>query len=612
LARRRLDSHRGGAATLVAVATDPHPAAAAGRGFAPALAAFLGAFTRYAGRQGVAAALLVGAAALFESVGLALLVPIVAVVAGPAAGGGWMRARIDAVFGAVGATTAFERLAVLLAAFGALMLLRAVLIAARDVRLARLQIGFLEAQRGTIAELLAHARWDRLAGLRHARITHLMGGDIQRLGAGASFLMQAGVAAVMLAAQCVLAFLLSPALALIAFALLVAMGLLFVPMLRRSQRMGEFLTSANLSLMDGVTQFLGGLKLAVSQNLQGAFAREFQGVLRQLTDRQVDELRRRTQARLMLSLLSAAVGAAILLIGFGWLKTPAAVLITLLLIIARMGGPVGQLQQGLQQVAAALPAYASIAGLKEELAAARENLFAAAALTPFPEGPVVFNRVHYRHAGEAGGGVEDLSLTIAPGEFLSVAGPSGAGKTTFADLLAGLYAPQRGSINVGGALLAGATLAAWREGLAYVSQDPFLFNDTVRRNLAWARADASETAMWAALELTEASVVVRRMERGLDTIVGERGALVSGGERQRIALARALLRRPRLLLLDEATNAIDVASERRLMRALRALSPRPTIVVIAHRPETLAACETRLEIFDGRLAPTEPAAAAGG
>jgi ATP-binding cassette, subfamily C, bacterial len=570
--------------------------------FWPSLTVFLTDFARYAGRGGLVAGLLVAVGAVFESLGLVLLVPILAVVVDTGRGGGYRRIAAQ-LFTAVGAQTQFARLLLLLSIFAALMLVRSVVITWRDVRMAELQIGFLESLRASVADLLGSARWDQLVRLRHARITHLMSGDIQRVGAGANFTLQLAVSLVMLATQCAVALVLSPALAAIALALLVVMGLALAPMVRRAQRLGQFVTGANLSLLDAATQFLGGLKLAISQNLQGSFTREFGQTLQALSERQVDAVRQRTQARLRLNLLSSAVGAAVLLIGFGWLHLSAPLLIALLLIISRMGGPVGQIQQGLQQVALALPAYDKVLELKAELASVGEPQPMVKAT--FPEGPVVFAAVTYRHApdggGEGGGGVERLDFRLEPGEFVGVSGPSGAGKTTLADLLVGLFPPQAGRITVGGKPLQGETLAAWRGGVSYISQDPFLFHDTVRRNLAWASSEASEAQMWAALELADAADTVRRMDGGLDAIVGERGVLVSGGERQRIALARAVLRRPRLLIMDEATNAIDVDAERALVARIASLSPPPTIVLIAHRPESLAPCRRVLRLEDGRL-----------
>ena len=363
--------------------------------FWPSLTVFLTDFARYAGRGGVAAALLVAAGAVFESLGLLLLVPILGVVADTGRGGGAYHRIAANLFGAVGAQTQFARLLLLLAIFGLLMLVRSVVITRRDVRLAELQIGFLEAQRAGVADLLAAARWDQLARLRHARVTHLMSGDIQRVGAGANFMLQSAVSLVMLATQCVVALALSPALAAIAFALIAVMGLALAPMVRRAQRLGQFVTGANLSLLDAATQFLGGLKLAISQNLQGAFTREFRQSLQALSERQVDAVRQRTQARLRLNLLSSAVGAAVLLIGFGWLHLSAPLLIALLLIISRMGGPVGQIQQGLQQVALALPAYDKVLELKAELASVGQPRPTSNA--PFPEGPIVFESVSFHH-----------------------------------------------------------------------------------------------------------------------------------------------------------------------------------------------------------------------
>ncbi|HEY1427696.1 MAG TPA: ABC transporter ATP-binding protein, partial [Caulobacteraceae bacterium] len=464
-------------------------------GFLASLGAFMRDLGAYAGRDGVAAGVLVAVGAVLDSVGLVMIIPLLQVVASTETPGALRRAT-DALFGIVGARSSLERLAALLAVFGAVMVLRAVIATVRDVKMARLQIGFLEAQRAEVAELLAAARWDRLARLRHARITHLMSGDLQRVSMGVNFLLQSSVSAVTLVSIVAVAFILSPALASIALALLIVIGLALAPMIRRSQDLGRFVTEANLSLLDAASQFLGGLKLAVSQNLQHGFTREFRNTLTLVTSRQVDNIRGRAYARLTINLLSSAVAAAIVLIGFGFLHVPNSVLIAVVLIISRMGGPVGQIQQGLQQVAFALPAYETVVELKRELADVGEAR-PPGTDAPFPVGDVVFEGVSFQHPSAGGEpqaerGVERIDLTLKAGEQLGVIGASGAGKTTFADLLVGLIPPQQGRITVGGRPLEGAVLAGWREGVAYVSQDPFLFHDTVRRNLAWANPRASE------------------------------------------------------------------------------------------------------------------------
>jgi ATP-binding cassette subfamily C protein len=531
------------------------------------------------------------------------------VVTGTGPGAGGLRRRIIDLVGLSGAHSPTSQLAVLLGLFGALMILRALVASRRNILLIELQVGFVESRRALLAERLAAARWDQVVQVSHARVAHVLSREVQNIGSAVTVAAQSTSSILMLLAQCVLAFALAPAMAAIALCLLAAGLIAFLPMLRRSRSVGAMLAERNQSLLNITTRFLGGLKLAVSQNLQAAFIREVRATLADLGRRQVEHARQQSFGHLGLTTVTALVGAALVMIGFGVFHMAAPVLITLLLIISRMSAPAGQLQQGVQQIAFTLPSFEALKALERDLEAMPGDAAPQSADGPFPEGAIEFDKVGFRHAAAADAtarGVADLDLSILPGEFLGLSGPSGAGKTTLADLLVGLYPPQAGVIRVGGRALTGALLGAWRQGLSYISQDAFLFHDTLRRNLAWMRPDASEAEMWDALAVAGADELVRRMSAGLETVAGERGTLVSGGERQRIALARALLRRPRLLVLDEATSAIDLDGERTILERLRRLQPRPTIVMIAHRPESLAFCDRILRLEDGRLASSAP------
>jgi ATP-binding cassette subfamily C protein len=566
---------------------------------------FVRDFAAFAGAKGLKALVFVLLGALIEGVGLLLFIPFFSVIIDSQNTGGWMQDGAAQLFRLFSAETRLAELILLLVFFAVLMAARAVILTVRDVTMAHLEIGFIHQIRSRVTRRLAAAQWSTLSRLRHSRITHMIGTDIQQLDSATYILLRDAVAIVMLASQILLAFLLAPLLASLALIVVLFGAATLPPMIRRAREAGSFVTNANLSLIEDTTQFLGALKLAISQNLQKSFTREFEATLGELRAQQIRYVRQQTITRLAATTLSGLVGAVAVVLGITVFDISASVLITLLLILSRMSGPSMQLQSDAQQIAHALPAYEKLRELERELTAAETETVALSSSTiALPDGPIEIRGVSFLHdaaASGAAGVARGLNLTIEPGSIVGITGPSGAGKTTFADLLVGLYAPQSGEITVGGVALRGPSVAAWRNLVSYVAQDPFLFHDTIRRNLLWANPEVDEAALWDVLRMTGAEEIVRNTPQGLDTVVGERGSLLSGGERQRLCLARAMLRHPRLLVLDEATSAIDIEGEHALLKRLLRTMPRPTIVMIAHRLESLRHCQRVLVFEGGRL-----------
>jgi subfamily B ATP-binding cassette protein MsbA len=245
----------------------------------------------------------------------------------------------------------------------------------------------------------------------------------------------------------------------------------------------------------------------------------------------------------------------------------------------------------------------SLAGLDriEELLEVENDTPDAPGAKPLPpvRGDVRIVGVSFRYGAEPV--LKDISIEARAGEVIGIAGPSGAGKSTLVDLIARFYDPDEGRIEIDGHDIRGVTRASLLRHMAMVTQDPFLFNDTVIENVRYGRRDASLAEVEAACRAAGVHDVIAALPQGYETVVGERGVTLSGGQRQRITIARALLRDPRILLLDEATSALDSESEKLVQEALERLMAGRTTFVVAHRLSTIVGADRIVVLDRGRV-----------
>jgi ABC-type multidrug transport system fused ATPase/permease subunit len=285
---------------------------------------------------------------------------------------------------------------------------------------------------------------------------------------------------------------------------------------------------------------------------------------------------------------------------------PVSSLIAFLLYLFLLSDPISSLVNGVTQLQAGLAAVVRMRELQDlptEPAATRGSTPQPSSYSGPAPASVTFTEVwfRYRYPKESGWVHRDLSFELPPGGMTAIVGPSGAGKSTVFALLERYYEPQSGIIAVDGRDIRGWPLPELRAVIAYVEQDAPILAGTLRENLCMATPEATDDDLRAIFTLTRLDDLLERLPDGLDTPIGHRGTTLSGGEQQRIAIARALLRRPRVLLLDEATSQLDAVTELAVRALIEAVALTTTVVVVAHRLSTVTSADRILVMDAGRV-----------
>jgi ATP-binding cassette, subfamily C, bacterial len=545
---------------------------------------------------------------LAEGVSVITLLPMLGLAAGVEVDSmPELAATVDSVFRAVG----------LEATVGTLLVVIAAGIAAKAVLkiLALWQAGAAAAAVATDLRLaliqgLMRARWGYFVRQPTGRMTNAISSEAQRSSDVFLHAVHMIAASVQLLIYVGVAVLVSWQIALLAIAIGFFMLFSLSGLVRASRRAGEAQTTLLRSLISRLSDALYTIKPLKAMGREES--------IRPFLETETHEINT-AQRRVVLN--NAALGS------FHEPIVTAFVCITIYVLLVVQGVPFGQIlfmsfvlyrtvlnfgviQKHFQGIGVVQSALASIAESIDGASEAAERYHGGTEPPPLIRGVELENVDFSYGEGEV---LDGFTASIPAGEITAIVGPSGIGKTTIADLLAGLYEPESGRVLVDGVSLADIDIQAWRSKIGYVPQDSVLFHDTVYQNVWLSDRDRNDLVVENALRKADAWSFVVDLPEGAETVVGEHGLRLSGGQRQRLAIARALVHDPELLILDEATTALDPETERQILTTISGLRGTVTILAISHQPGVLEIADhvIRLATTDGGQRLEQAGSAAG-
>ncbi len=535
--------------------------------------------------------------ALTGSVSIVMLVPMLDLLNVSLGQGGTLEVLLAPFQG----LSFHQRAVAVIVAFAVLLLLRAVLNAFVSVRMNAWLERYEMDLREDVYRAIRAASWENLCGKPGTDLIHMITVQCRQV----KYCLQWSVALIVSCFSALLQLAIACWMSLPVTVLILAVGggflLLFRPFLRKSREYGKKAVEVNRNLHREIQNQLSGVKEIRAYGVEDRHKELFEDITQECYDTNL----RNTQLRVLPQLAYAVGAVALISLAFVYsvliLKAGTAQLVILVYVFSRLWPMFSSWQGQLQNIQTYVPAYQAIHDAIRELTAGVREPQSMAGDLPFYD-RVTFRQVGFSYQNGNEEVLHHVNFTLPKGSVTALVGPSGAGKSTTADLLMGLLQPTHGQILVDGLPLTPENLGMWRKAIGYIPQEPLILNTTVRENLLRFHPEATEAEMVQALKRSLAWPFVEKLPMGLDTVLGDKGVRVSGGERQRIVLARVLLGAPRLIILDEATSALDFESESFIRETIRSLGKSTTVLIIAHRMATVRGADRAVVLLDGTVA----------
>jgi ABC-type multidrug transport system fused ATPase/permease subunit len=480
----------------------------------------------------------------------------------------------------------------------------------------------------SVYESVIRAQWGYLVRQRSGRMTHLLTAELHRVGEAMSHTLSMINLGCLTLLYLVIAFKLSAQMTL----LVLAIGGVLIVLQRRSlDRVRSSAGDLHESIAEvyaATEEHLLNMKSVKTYNAEARDVQLFAALCNDVARHGVTSAKHHAASAFRFEMGSLLALGGVIFLALSVLHVQAAAMLLLLAVFTRLMPQLASMQNEMHQLASTLPAFDHVLAIESECLHHAEAPAPDHSIEQRPLGlrselrleDVWFTYRAEDRVSDTGSEfvLRGIDLEIRAGMLTALVGPSGAGKSTIADLANGLLQPTSGRLILDGNEIGPGEMRRWRSQVGYVGQDTVLFHQSVRENLLWAKPDANPEEMREALLLASAEFVYE-LPGGLDSVVGDRGILLSSGQRQRISIARALLRRPALLILDEATNALDVENESRvlgaLLEAIRASkqsdSATLTVLMIAHRASAICRADRVVELDGGRIERTETPAQLG-